>query len=294
MKKALLFVLALAVIPVGVDAQVTPSASCADINGLSPLEDVRPCAEQGDAEAQYRLGRMYAIGSGSLPEDFVESVRWYRLAAEQGHGGAQTSLGFRYRYGRGVPEDDVEAVRWFRLASEQGNAEAQYSLGTLYAGGEGVPEDHVRAYMWFNLAAAQGNEDAESGKAGIERRMTREQIAEAQRLSTEWYERLEEAGEDLNVRLEGLRRDYPQYYNNIIRQIQRCFGWSAAGNWQTTLAFTVGRDGLASDIDFLTRSGNTAFDSEAMGAVDCARFGELPEDYPFEGFRVNFTFSPSG
>ena len=150
------------------------------------------------------------------------------------------------------------------------------------------------AYMWYNLAAAQGNEDAESGKAGIERRMTREQIAEAQRLSTEWYERLEEAGEDLNVRLEGLRRDYPQYYNNIIRQIQRCFGWSAAGNWQTTLAFTVGRDGLASDIDFLTRSGNTAFDSEAMGAVDCARFGELPEDYPFEGVRVNFTFSPSG
>ena len=39
MKRTLLFVLALAVIPVTVDAQVTPSASCADINGLSPLED---------------------------------------------------------------------------------------------------------------------------------------------------------------------------------------------------------------------------------------------------------------
>ena len=44
------------------------------------------------------------------------------------------------------------------------------------------------AYMWFNLAAAQGNEDAESDKDIIEERMTREQIAEAQRLSREWIE----------------------------------------------------------------------------------------------------------
>ena len=48
MKKTLLFVLALAVIPVGVDAQVTPSASCADLSFESgeslwldyPLEDL--------------------------------------------------------------------------------------------------------------------------------------------------------------------------------------------------------------------------------------------------------------
>jgi TPR repeat protein len=192
MKRTLLFALALAVIPVGVDAQVTPSASCADIALLTSLsqwrEAVRTCAEQGDAEAQFHLGSHYATGSGSLPEDFVESVRWYRLAAEQGHGGAQTSLGFRYRYGRGVPEDDVEAVRWFRLAAEQGNAEAQYNLGTLYDNGEGVPEDHVLAYMWYNLAAAQGHERAQDGKDLIEEDMTREQIAEAQRLSTEWLE----------------------------------------------------------------------------------------------------------
>ena len=32
-------------------------------------------------------------------------------------------------------------------------------------------------------------------------------------------EEVEEAGEGINVRLEGLRRDYPEYYENIIRQI---------------------------------------------------------------------------
>ena len=106
-----------------------------------------------------------------------------------------------------------------------------------------------------------------------------------------------ETGEDLNVRLEGLRRDYPEYYNNIIRQIQRCFRWRTGGDWRTSVVFTVGRDGLASDIDFLTESGNIAFDLEAMGAVECAgqgRFGQLPQDYPFEGVRVSFAFVPPG
>ena len=62
MKKTLLFALALAVIPVGVDAQDTPSDSCTDISGLSPLEDLRSCGEQGYAYAQYNLGNMYALG----------------------------------------------------------------------------------------------------------------------------------------------------------------------------------------------------------------------------------------
>ena len=42
--------------------------------------------------------------------------------------------------------------------------------------------------MWYNRAAAQGNERAQRNKDRAESRMTREQIAEAQRLSTEWLE----------------------------------------------------------------------------------------------------------
>ena len=56
----------------------------------------------------------------------------------------------------------------------------------MYAKGEGVPENDVQAYKWWNLAAAQGNESAKENKAIVEKKMTREQIAEAQRLSTGW------------------------------------------------------------------------------------------------------------
>ena len=46
----------------------------------------------------------------------------------------------------------------------------------------------------------------------------------------------ERSGDGINVRLEGLQRDYPEYYDNIIRQIQRCFRWRKGGNWQTTVS----------------------------------------------------------
>ena len=49
-------------------------------------------------------------------------------------------------------------------------------------------EDNVLAYMWYNLAQAQGLGPAGYNKDFIEERMTREQIAEAQRLSREWIE----------------------------------------------------------------------------------------------------------
>ena len=134
MKKTLLFALGLAVIPVGVDAQVTPSTSCADINFFSSLEDLRSCAEQGDAGAQVSLGSRYSNGTG-VPEDDAEAVRWYRLAAAQGNATGQHNLGVMYANGYGVPEDDAEAVRWYRLAAAQGYPLISVPMGLV----EGLP-----------------------------------------------------------------------------------------------------------------------------------------------------------
>lgn len=145
----------------------------------------RPLAELGrHAKAQYYLGAMYRHGRG-VPQDHAEAVRWCRLTAEQGDANAQSELGFMYDYGKGVPEDGQEAVHWLRLAAEQADAYAQAYLGLKYSFGEGVPEDLVLAYMWSNLASAQGHPIAANHKATYSQWMTREQIAEAQRLSRE-------------------------------------------------------------------------------------------------------------
>ena len=116
----------------------------------------REAAEQGHAEAQYRLGFSYAIGKG-VPEDDHEAPLWYRKAAEQGHAEAQFWLGRCYERGGGVPADDREAVFWYREAAEQGHADAQFWLGFGHC-----LDDDQEAVYWYRKAAEQGHADAQS------------------------------------------------------------------------------------------------------------------------------------
>jgi hypothetical protein len=57
-------------------------------------------------------------------------MRWYRLAADQGHAGARAGIGRLYADGLGVPRDIVEARRWLRLAASQGNEDAEAWLAS--------------------------------------------------------------------------------------------------------------------------------------------------------------------
>ena len=153
------------------------------------IDALRARAEAGVPSAQFSLGFRYNTGQG-VPQDYVEAVRWYRLAADQGYATAQANLGVMYADGQGVPQDYVEAVRWYRLAADQGHARAQGNLGVMYGTGEGVPQDYVQAHMWFNLAAsrmASGHrQHAVDGRDRAAGQMNPTQIAEAGRLAREW------------------------------------------------------------------------------------------------------------
>ncbi|MBM3520312.1 MAG: sel1 repeat family protein [Alphaproteobacteria bacterium] len=138
----------------------------------------RKAAEQGDTAAMHNLGFMYTWGQG-VPQDYAEAAKWFRRAADLGAAEAQGSLGLMYAEGKGVPQDYAEAAKWFRKAAEQGVAYAQNSLGIMYADGQVVPQDDVQALMWFSLAAATGDDGAIKNRELVLKRMTPEQIAEA-------------------------------------------------------------------------------------------------------------------
>ncbi len=106
----------------------------------------------------------------------------------------------------------------------------------------------------------------------------------------------EVSAEEINVRMEGLRRDYPAYYDNIIYQIRRCFRWRGEPDLETSVAFVIQGDGSVEDLRFTQESGNIEYDITAMGAVECAsgRFGALPEDVPFERIPIIFFFRTEG
>jgi TPR repeat protein len=121
----------------------------------------RLAAEQGHAAAQFSLGAMIFNGEG-VAQDHAEAVRLYRLAAQQGHAGAQVILGAVFYHGDGVAQDYTEAVRFYRLAAELGDAAAQFSLGLIFQYGEGVAQDTAEAVRWYRLAAEQGEVDAQA------------------------------------------------------------------------------------------------------------------------------------
>ena len=150
------------------------------------LREFKKAAGQGHASAQYSLGLIYTNGNG-VDENDIEAFKWYHKAAEQGVASAQYNLGVMYDKGDGVAENDIEAFKWYRKAAEQGVASAQYNIGLMYAKGEGVVEDDIEAYKWLNLATALGHKNAAKVKKLIATRMTRAQIAEAQKLSTKWF-----------------------------------------------------------------------------------------------------------
>jgi uncharacterized protein len=152
------------------------------IDFVEAVKWFRKAAEQNDAQAQYNLGLSYAKGDG-VAKNQVQAVKWFRKAAEQNLADAQFLLGLSYNEGGGVAKDQVEAVKWYRKAAEQNFVPAQGELGACYAKGEGVAKDYVEAYMWLLLAAGQGYVDAKHNITIIENEITREQIAEGQKLA---------------------------------------------------------------------------------------------------------------
>lgn len=116
-------------------------------------------------------------------QDYDEAMRWYRKSADQGDCSAQFAIGRLYDQGAGVPVSHPVAAEWYLKSAKRGCNMAQYSLGQMYENGEGVSKDYVIAYMWYNVAAPMGADAVVVARNRVSQLMTREQIAEAQRLS---------------------------------------------------------------------------------------------------------------
>ena len=204
-----------------------------------------------------------------------EQVKEYRQAAEQGDATYQYLLGASYDYGwGGVPEDDTEAVKWYRKAAEQGDADAQYNLGLMYANGHGVPQDDTLSYMWWNLAAAQGGEDAKSNKGIISKRMTKEQIAEAQKLSREWLAN--------NQQLSALA-DYSSSLRLRIDAAWEKPAQLAGVRLAAEVVFDVSPSGQITNAQLLPGSGNKAFDQSILTAFhNASSAGPTPTGQPHQ------------
>jgi outer membrane biosynthesis protein TonB len=99
-----------------------------------------------------------------------------------------------------------------------------------------------------------------------------------------------------NVQVAGTDFPYPEYLQNVVRQIAIRFKPPSGRELQAVVAFLIRRDGSVTGIRLTTRSGVYAFDTEAMGAVDAAAgaraFGPLPQGFADDVLPVIFSFDP--
>jgi uncharacterized protein len=120
------------------------------------------------------------------PDDHHFAVQLYQESAENGDSDAQYKLGLLYLTGNGALQDFAEAAKWLKLAAEQGYALAQYELGLIYRSGYGLATDQVQSYMWLNLAAAAGIKQAVIVRDEVMKSLNTKQLAQAQKISRDW------------------------------------------------------------------------------------------------------------
>jgi hypothetical protein len=96
-------------------------------------QSAEPTATPTTPEGQSELGFNYRHGSGGVQQDLGKAVVWYQKAADQGYAEAQFRLGSLYEDGLGVAVDWDQAKAWYQKAENQGNTDAVAALKRLKA-----------------------------------------------------------------------------------------------------------------------------------------------------------------
>lgn len=106
-------------------------------------------AAQEYAEAQYKLGVIYAWGPSVLRDADV-ALMWLRRAADQGNHNALLEIGEVLHF---YKHDGAGAMRCFEQAIAMGNTGGYYSLGMSYEMGYGTKKDKDKALELYREAA---------------------------------------------------------------------------------------------------------------------------------------------
>jgi uncharacterized protein len=131
-------------------------SSHADTTDIAALQKA---AKDGDAAAQFQLGRAYYRGNG-VEKDPNKALELIRQAADAGDVDAIDSMGFFYTSGELVKMDEVEAVKWFRRGVEAGSARSKLNLGLLLRQGKTIQPSAAQSLDLMEDAAVAGVPEA--------------------------------------------------------------------------------------------------------------------------------------
>lgn len=134
-------------------------------NYVDALKYYHKAVEQGSVAAEYDLGLIYLYGQG-VPIDYIEAEKWFHKAADHGLPSAQYFLGLMYHEGQGITKNYTESFKWLKKAADLEYTKAETALGYMYYDGD-IIQDRILARKWFERAATKNDPDAQFGLGNI-------------------------------------------------------------------------------------------------------------------------------
>lgn len=120
-------------------------------------------AHQGQATAQYLLGRLNQLGKLDNEPNYALAKQWYSRAMSN-YAPAAVALGFIYET---VEDNYTQAFTAYELAANKSNITGEFDLGLIYEYGKGRPVDHKQAEKLYQSAAERGYSRAMVQLAGL-------------------------------------------------------------------------------------------------------------------------------
>jgi len=109
--------------------------------------------EANDPHAIYAVGVFYREGVSGIIQNYTKALEHWHRAAELGHAGAYSSIGYAYNNGQGVKVDKVKALHYWELAAMGGSVQSRCNLGNNEANAGNMD----RALKHYMIAVRSGD-----------------------------------------------------------------------------------------------------------------------------------------
>ena len=113
------------------------------------------------------IAESYFEGNG-VDQNIEKALKWYKIAAQNGHLYSQRKLAEIYEEGVLVKQDYKEAYKWYDEMAECGDIEAMYITGLYYLEGKGVKANKEEAIARIKKAASLGFKEAKTKLAELD------------------------------------------------------------------------------------------------------------------------------
>jgi TPR repeat protein len=134
------------------------------------MEELRKAVEQTtNLDWQFLYARRWDARGNP-----TEAVRYYKMAADQGHMDSQMKYACYVGNGHGCEQDLQESYKYMKMAADQGLASAQYAYGMALVEGDVLQKDLKLAARYVKRAADQGNLLARHEYSRIAKQLARE------------------------------------------------------------------------------------------------------------------------